>query len=80
MSRPALVVGMQRYFELLHCASRPIAKNRLRCSAGMDFRSSSRNSDDARCRVERDLHDGAQQLLVALGLVCGRRKRAWLTN
>ena len=31
-------------------------------------------SDDARCRIERDLHDGVQQQLVSLGLELGTMK------
>jgi len=37
-------------------------------------------ADDARRRIERDLHDGAQQRLVALGLGCGPRNRRCPTN
>ncbi|WP_285637875.1 histidine kinase [Lentzea sp. NBRC 102530] len=32
--------------------------------------------DDERRRIERDLHDGVQQRLVALGMLIGRAKRA----
>jgi signal transduction histidine kinase len=60
--------GGSWYSELLQRASCRTPKNCSRCSAGKDFRSSSRNSDDARRRLERDLHDGAQQQLVALDL------------
>ena len=35
------------------------------------------SADAARRRIERDLHDGAQQQLVALASPCGRRVRAW---
>jgi signal transduction histidine kinase len=32
-------------------------------------------ADDARCQIERDLHDGAQQRLVTLALALGRLER-----
>jgi signal transduction histidine kinase len=43
-------------------------------------------ADDARRRIERDLHDGAQQRLVTLGLkvrramdhLCGRTGLSWM--
>ncbi|MFG2503148.1 sensor histidine kinase [Streptomyces sp. NPDC048441] len=32
---------------------------------------------DERRRIERDLHDGVQQRIVALGMLLGRARRAW---